>query len=54
MAVLPTATERITLPDLAYRPLRDTADRLEVVTVSRPNELAGPVRAFLRAGAPTA
>ncbi|MFQ6142058.1 LysR substrate-binding domain-containing protein [Streptomyces seoulensis] len=47
VAVVPTATERVTLPDLAYRPLRGTLAGVDVVTISRPDELSGPVRAFL-------
>ncbi|MEU6844655.1 LysR substrate-binding domain-containing protein [Streptomyces sp. NPDC046716] len=48
VAVVPAATERIGLPDLVYRPLRDMAADVEVLTLSRPDELAGPVRAFVR------
>ncbi|MFJ8799307.1 hypothetical protein [Streptomyces sp. NPDC102487] len=48
MAVVLAATERIGLSDLVYRPLRDMAADVEVMTLSRPDELAGPVRAFVR------
>ncbi len=34
-------------PDLVYRPLRGTAAGIDVVTISRPDELSGPVLAFL-------
>lgn len=48
VAVVPAATERVGLPDIVYRPLRDMEVDLEVVTLSRPDELGGPVRAFVR------
>lgn len=48
VAVVPAATERIGLPDLVYLPLRDIAADVEVMTLSRPDELAGPVRALVR------
>ncbi|NDZ79279.1 LysR family transcriptional regulator [Streptomyces sp. SID10853] len=54
VAVVPTATERIGLPDLVYRPLRDMAADVEVVTLSRPDELAGAVRAFVSSWGRTA
>ncbi|MFF0584361.1 LysR substrate-binding domain-containing protein [Streptomyces sp. NPDC003781] len=47
VAVVPAPTERITLPDITYRPLHATPTGLDVVTLSRPDELSGPVRAFL-------
>ncbi|MFB7421022.1 LysR substrate-binding domain-containing protein [Streptomyces sp. NPDC056210] len=47
VAVVPAAAERIRLPDLVHRPLRDTSD-VDVMTLSRPDELAGSVRAFVR------
>ncbi|MFD3563764.1 LysR substrate-binding domain-containing protein [Streptomyces sp. NPDC058686] len=47
VAVVPAATERIGLPEIVYRPLRDMAADVEVVRLSRPDELAGPVRAFV-------
>ena len=47
VAIVPAATERITLPDIVYRPLADMAAGPNMVTVSRPDELSGPVRAFL-------
>ncbi|MDO0924176.1 LysR substrate-binding domain-containing protein [Streptomyces sp. TG1A-8] len=47
VAVVPTVTKRIALPDIAYRPLHTTATGVDVVTISRPDELSGPVRAFL-------
>jgi DNA-binding transcriptional LysR family regulator len=46
VAVLPASTERFTLPGLTYRPLRGAAG-VDVLTVTRPDELSGPVRAFL-------
>ena len=47
VAVVPTATEGITLPDIVYRPLDDLAAGPDMVTISRPDERSGPVRAFL-------
>ncbi|MBE9373863.1 LysR family transcriptional regulator [Saccharopolyspora sp. HNM0983] len=47
VALVPAATERIALPGIAYRPVRDTVSALTVVTVSRPDETSGPVRAYL-------
>ncbi|MEW2164541.1 LysR substrate-binding domain-containing protein [Streptomyces sp. NPDC007084] len=47
VAVVPTAAHRIAVPDVVYRPLRDTAADVQVVTLSRADELAGPVRAFV-------
>ena len=47
VAIVPAATERITLPDIVYRPLADVAAGPNMVTLSRPDELSGPVRAFL-------
>ncbi|MCX5535798.1 LysR substrate-binding domain-containing protein [Streptomyces sp. NBC_00006] len=48
VAVVPAAAERIGLRDLVYRPLRDMAADVDVVTLSRPDEIAGAVRAFVR------
>ena len=47
VAIVPTATGAITLPDIVYRPLDDVAAGPDMVTISRPDELSGPVRAFL-------
>ncbi|MFE6886810.1 LysR substrate-binding domain-containing protein [Streptomyces sp. NPDC057694] len=47
VALVPAATERIGLPEIVFRPLRDLAADVEVVRLSRPDELAGPVRAFV-------
>ncbi|CAM5611883.1 LysR substrate-binding domain-containing protein [Streptomyces griseorubiginosus] len=47
VAVVPTPTQYIALPDITYRPLHATPTGLNVVTLSRPDELSGPVRAFL-------
>ncbi|MFJ6530547.1 LysR substrate-binding domain-containing protein [Streptomyces longwoodensis] len=51
VAVVPTPTERIALPDITYRPLHATSTGLDVVTLNRSDELAGPVRAFLSTSA---
>ncbi|MFC8231348.1 LysR substrate-binding domain-containing protein [Streptomyces sp. NPDC057287] len=48
VALVPAAAERIALPGLVYRPLRDMAAEVEVVTLGRPDELSGSVRAFVR------
>ncbi|MEE4545893.1 LysR substrate-binding domain-containing protein [Streptomyces sp. V4-01] len=47
VAVVPTAAERIALPDITYRPLRGAAAGLDIMIVSRPGERPGPVRAFV-------
>ncbi|WP_405774146.1 LysR substrate-binding domain-containing protein [Streptomyces sp. NBC_00859] len=47
VAVVPAAAERIGLPDIVYRPLRGMAAEVDVVTLSRPDEIGGPVRAFV-------
>ncbi|MFF7331998.1 LysR substrate-binding domain-containing protein [Streptomyces sp. NPDC090306] len=47
VAVVPGAAECIGLPGIVYRPLRDAAFDVEVVTLHRADELAGPVRAFV-------
>ncbi|GAA2332603.1 LysR substrate-binding domain-containing protein [Streptomyces kunmingensis] len=46
VAVVPTSTTRIDLPDLTYRPL-DDASGPDLLVVSRSDELSGAVRAFL-------
>lgn len=48
VATVPSSAERIGLPDVAYRPLRNLAGDVDVLTLSRPDELAGPVRGFVR------
>ncbi|OIJ97349.1 LysR family transcriptional regulator [Streptomyces monashensis] len=53
VAVVPTATERITLPEITYRPMRDGGGP-DVVTLSRPDELSGPVRTFIASQTSTA
>lgn len=53
VAVLPASTERFAMPGLAYRPLRGAAG-VDVLTVTRPDELSGPVRAFLACLPPVA
>ncbi|MFF5075445.1 LysR substrate-binding domain-containing protein [Actinoplanes sp. NPDC000266] len=47
VAVVPALTERIALPELVYRPLTGVIGGVDVMTISRPDELSGPVRAFL-------
>jgi hypothetical protein len=47
VAVVPAPTECVTLPELVYRPLDDALSSVELMTISRPDELSGPVRAFL-------
>ncbi|MFG3101168.1 LysR substrate-binding domain-containing protein [Streptomyces sp. NPDC048182] len=49
VALVPTATERITLPDLTYRPLRDAPTGPDVLVVGRQDETSGAVRAYLAA-----
>lgn len=46
VAVVPTATERIALPELVYRPLH-TAVALGLLVISRRDDQSGPVRAFV-------
>ncbi|GAA3311108.1 hypothetical protein [Streptomyces cinereospinus] len=52
VAVVPKPTERIALPEITHRPLRGAAPGPHVVTISRPDELSGPVRTFLGRLAP--
>ncbi|WP_405010013.1 LysR substrate-binding domain-containing protein [Kitasatospora sp. NBC_01539] len=52
VAVVPAAAERIGLPDVVFRPLRGMAAEVDVVLLGRPDDLAGPVRAFVRSCAP--
>ncbi len=47
VAIVPSATERITLPGIVYRPLHQPGPGLDIVTISRPDEQSGAVRAFL-------
>lgn len=47
VAVVPAATERVGLPEIVYWPLRDMVADVEVVRLSRPDELAAPARAFV-------
>lgn len=46
-AIGSTALEHIPVPELTYRPLTGTATDVHVVTISRPDETSGPVRALL-------
>ncbi|MFB7652484.1 MULTISPECIES: LysR family transcriptional regulator [unclassified Streptomyces] len=46
VAVVPAATERIGLPEITYRPLNGPVARLDVMLISRSDELSGAVRAF--------
>ncbi|MFJ9054744.1 LysR substrate-binding domain-containing protein [Streptomyces sp. NPDC102409] len=48
VALVPAASERITLPELVHRPLQGLATDVEVMRLSRPDELSGSVRAFVR------
>ncbi|MFJ5774621.1 LysR substrate-binding domain-containing protein [Streptomyces sp. NPDC093094] len=52
VAVVPTATQRIALPEIVHRPLHGPDSGPRVVTISRSDELSGPVRAFLGRLAP--
>ncbi|WP_217165504.1 LysR substrate-binding domain-containing protein [Streptomyces sp. AC512_CC834] len=47
VAVVPAATARVDLPDLTYRPLDESISGPDLLTISRADELSGPVRAFL-------
>jgi DNA-binding transcriptional LysR family regulator len=47
VAIGSPAMERITMPELTYRLLHDTAEGMRIVTLSRPGETSGPVRALL-------
>jgi DNA-binding transcriptional LysR family regulator len=47
VAVVPAVTERIALPEIAYLPLRGSRTGLDILLISRPGELSGPVRAFV-------
>ncbi|MFJ4679658.1 MULTISPECIES: LysR substrate-binding domain-containing protein [unclassified Kitasatospora] len=49
VALVPAATERITLPGLTYRPLHGTAPGPDLLVIGRPDETSGAVRAYLRA-----
>lgn len=47
VAIVPTSTARIDLPEIVYRPLGEGATGPDLLTISRSGELSGPVRAFL-------
>ncbi|MHA6761426.1 LysR substrate-binding domain-containing protein [Streptacidiphilus sp. PAMC 29251] len=47
VAIVPTVTGLIALPDITYLPLRGAGTGLDIMLISRPDELSGPVRAFV-------
>ncbi len=47
VALVPTATERIALPGLAYRPLHGSLTGPDLMVLSREGETSGAVRAYL-------
>ncbi|MFH9657054.1 hypothetical protein ACH4NF_01825 [Streptomyces sp. NPDC017248] len=47
VALVPTATERITLPGLTYRPLHGAPPGPDLLVLSRHDGTSGVVRAYL-------
>ncbi|MGW2283011.1 LysR family transcriptional regulator [Streptomyces sp. NPDC001770] len=47
VALVPTATERIALPGLTYRPLRGAPPGPDLLVIGRDDETSGAVRAYL-------
>ncbi|SHM90590.1 transcriptional regulator, LysR family [Actinacidiphila paucisporea] len=47
VALVPTATQRITLPDLTYRPLHGAPPGPDLLVLSRHDETSGAVHAYL-------